>query len=200
MFSILTLRPAPAALVFGTIAALGVLPIASFAGAPAPLVQVTLDTPDLSVVQPASGSVQYFFTGTLEHLTSDTLNYSGSTLGGLQSASGAQIATVLAPLPFPTAPNSKVSGDLFSFTVDANTPLGLYGAPGGGPALFTEQGFDTANNQTFDVPANFTVTVTAPAAAVPESSPAISLGLLLGLGGLTMRAKRKIAPTRGTRP
>jgi hypothetical protein len=135
--------------------------------------------------------VQYFFTGTLENLTSDTLSYSGSTLGGLQNASGAQIATALEPLPFPTAPNSKVSGDLFSFTVDANTPLGLYGAPGGGSALFTEQGFDTATNETFDVPANFTVTVTAPAAAVPESSTNISFGLLLALGGIVFAARKK---------
>ena len=191
MFSAFSLRSIPAALALGILA----LPAASFASAVAPLVQVTLDTPDLSVVQPASGSVQYFFTGTLENLTSDTLSYSGSTLGSLQDASGGMIATALEPLPFPTAPNSKVSGDLFSFTVDAGTPLGVYGAPGGGPALFTEQGFDTANSQLFDVPANFTVTVTAPA-AVPESSTNLSFGLLLalGLGGvLAVRAKQKKA-------
>ena len=175
-------------------AACAVLSFAAF-GAPvsaAPLVQLTLDTPNFSVFQPASGSMQYFFSGTIENLTGDTLSHSGSSLGTLQDTTGNTIPTVLEPIPFPTAPNSKVSGDLFSFTVDSTTPVGVYGSPGGGGALFTEQGFDTANSQLFDAQAFFTVTVNAPA-AVPESSTTVSLGLLLalGLGGAFIAARKK---------
>lgn len=157
---------------------------------------LTLDTPDMVLVRPLTGSITYTMTGS----ASFDVGYTAFAREDLYYPNRYPDATTVqyltgSYLGFPTAAyNGGVyTGSLFTITVSSTSALGLYSvnrtSPNGVPQLSLEASTVGSPYSNETIQANYTVTVVG-AAAVPEPS-SLSLCGIAGLAGLGIARVRR---------
>jgi hypothetical protein len=160
--------------------------LAVAAPARADFVTVTLDTPDVVVEQPGSGSVTVDFTGTISFAAG--FSDHGASLDYAFQGFDA-IATTFGPVDRSAANDGhSVSGVLFTATIDATTPLGVYDTNLAHPGLPIYS--VDASNLSGDIAtgvATFRITVIR---SVPEPASLALVGIG-GLGAMALALRRR---------
>ena len=147
-----------------------VVALAFAAVLPASALTLTIDSPNLVVLQATSGSMTYVFNGSYSYDPGENFSIASLDFAFNADASDRVVTTFIADFS-----ERSYSGPLFSATIDPTTAAGFYGFRGSStdPSTLSLTAEDDDENELGTIAVPFSIQVQA----VPEPSAFAALGL-----------------------